>query len=51
MTFILYVIFQHPDYQKDSIVSESITYDLLCEIDKIAKGDEKKLFEYLTVKL
>ena len=30
---------QHPEYQKDSIVSESITYDLLQMIDRIEKGE------------
>ena len=30
---------QHPEYKNDSIVTESMTYDLLSTIDRIEKGE------------
>lgn len=32
-------IARHPDYKQDSVVTQSIAYDLLKHIDKIAKGE------------
>ena len=29
---------QHSDYKKDSIITETITYDLMTTCDKIGKG-------------
>ena len=28
----------HPDYKKDSVVSETINYDLICRCDDITQG-------------
>ncbi|KAH9508373.1 hypothetical protein Btru_050936 [Bulinus truncatus] len=42
---------QHPEYKKDSVVSDSIAYDLLCRIVKISRGkdnDPSHLFDYTT---
>lgn len=42
---------QHPEYKKDSVVSEPIAYDLLCRIVQIARGkdnDPTHLFNYTT---
>ncbi|KAK0042022.1 glutamate--cysteine ligase catalytic subunit [Biomphalaria pfeifferi] len=42
---------QHPEYKKDSAVSEPIAYDLLCRIVQIARGkdnDPTHLFNYTT---
>ena len=33
-------VMSHPSYQKDSVVSEQISYDLLSAMDKISSGDE-----------
>ena len=37
--FIRQFVLNHPDYKKDSIVSEQINYDLFCQIDKIVSGE------------
>ena len=31
---------KHPDYKKDSVVSERICYDLMSTCDRIGKGQE-----------
>ena len=36
-TFLL--SFQHPNYKKDSLVTEEITYDLLSTLHRIEKGE------------
>ena len=33
-------ITEHPDYKSDSVVSEKITYDLFCQMDRMASGEE-----------
>ena len=30
---------QHPDYKKDSVISETISYDLLNTFDRISRGE------------
>ena len=33
-------VLSHEDYKQDSVVNESITYDLLVECEKIASGEK-----------
>ena len=40
-TWMRQFITKHPDYKSDSVVSEKITYDLLCQVDKMASGEEQ----------
>lgn len=35
-------IMSHPDYKHDSVVSESINYDLMKRIDDLAKGGREQ---------
>ncbi|XP_053358106.1 glutamate--cysteine ligase catalytic subunit-like isoform X2 [Clarias gariepinus] len=32
---------KHPQYKKDSVITDKINYDLLCKCDRIAKGAEQ----------
>lgn len=34
-------VMNHPDYKHDSVVSSSITYDIVKRADQIAKGEIK----------
>ena len=40
-TWMRKFITEHPDYKSDSVVSEKITYDLLCQMEKMASGEEQ----------
>ena len=40
-TWMRQFITKHPDYKSDSVVSEKITYDLFCQVDKMASREEQ----------
>ena len=40
-TWMRKFITEHPDYKSDSVVSEKITYDLFCLMDRITSGEEE----------
>lgn len=40
-TYLRHLVMNHPDYKHDSVVSPSITYDLINTVDKIARGELK----------
>ena len=46
--FLRQFVLNHPKYQKDSVVSEEINFDMFCEIDKILDGQDP--FEFLKSK-
>jgi glutamate--cysteine ligase catalytic subunit len=37
-TYLRHLVMQHPDYKHDSVVSSSITYDIVKAADDIAEG-------------
>lgn len=41
--FIRDFVLQHPKYQRDSVVTNEIAYDLVCMIDSLESGDPNGL--------
>ena len=38
-TWMRQFITSHPEYKGDSVVSEKINYDMMCQVDKMATGE------------